>query len=394
MRSDGAGAAEAGAAGAAAPVKPARKERDPFFDNAKFLAILLVVVGHALGSLLNVPLAKGVYMFIYMFHMPLFIVITGYFSRNWTFSSGKARKLITTVGVPYVIFETAYSLYAWLVNGGELKISLLDPYYLTWFLCALFLWRLSTPVWQQIRWPLAVALVISLLSYMTTMGGLLDIHRVVGLVPFYVLGLMLKPEHFEIIKKPMVRVLGILLLVAAFGLSFLTMDRMAKGWVYWNTSSDHLGVSNLTGLAMRLAMFTCAIVLLFSFLAIVPRRRTWFTALGAYTLYAYLLHGFLTKAISFAGLRKVDAVASPAGVLALIALSLLVGTLLCTPPVVRCTSWLLEPKLDRVFTKLRRPTPKRPTPRHAADPNGATATDGTATTPSVDKITVGAESRR
>ncbi|MCP9967344.1 acyltransferase family protein [Actinomadura madurae] len=199
---------------ATTPAPRPAKKRDPFFDNAKYFAILLVVAGHSLANLLNVPLAKGLYIFIYMFHMPLFIVITGYFSRNWTFAGGKARKLITNVGVPYVVFEVAYSLYDWLAGRNELEISLLNPYYLTWFLCALFMWRLSTPVWQQIRWPLAVALVFALLSYMSDIGGTFDIHRVLGLLPFYVLGLCLKPVHFELLKKPIARPIGAVVLAA------------------------------------------------------------------------------------------------------------------------------------------------------------------------------------
>ncbi|GAA2623743.1 acyltransferase family protein [Actinomadura fulvescens] len=341
-------------AATAAPA-PARKERDPFFDNAKFLAILLVVVGHAIAGLMHVPLAKGLYLFIYMFHMPLFIVITGYFSRNWTFAGGKARKLITNVGVPYVVFEFAYSTYDWLVGRNELEISLLKPYYLTWFLCALFLWRLSTPVWQQIRWPLAVAMGFSLLSYMSELGGTFNIHRVIGLLPFYVLGLMLKPEHFELIKKSKARVAGFAVLGAGLAAAYLAMDRMSKGWVYWRDPHSHFNVDNVTGSVMRLAMFACATVLLFAFLAIVPRRRMWFTSLGAATLYAYLLHGFVTRLLSFAGWWKLDWMATTPGVLVVIAGALVVGTLLCSPPVVRCMSWALEPKMTWAFTPLKRP---------------------------------------
>src|SRR3954447_23866114 len=178
---------------------PARQARDPFFDNAKFMAIVLVVAGHSIVDLRDVRVAHAIYLFVYTFHMPVFIVITGYFSRNFTFGGGKARKLITNLGVPYVIFETAYSVYHWGVGNSRLQISLLDPYFLTWFLMALFLWRLSTPVWQQIRWPVAIAVGISLLGGMSSLPDDLEMNRTFGLVPFYVLGLMLKPEHFEML---------------------------------------------------------------------------------------------------------------------------------------------------------------------------------------------------
>ncbi|NYE17060.1 acyltransferase family protein [Actinomadura citrea] len=337
----------------------ARKVRDPFFDNAKYFAILLVVAGHSLANLLNVPLAKGLYLFIYMFHMPLFIVITGYFSRNWTFSGGKARKLITNVGVPYVVFEFAYSLYDWLAGRNHLEISLLNPYYLTWFLCALFMWRLSTPVWQQIRWPLAVATVFALLSYMSDLGGTFDIHRVIGLLPFYVLGLTLKPVHFELLKKPIARPIGAVVLAAGLAGSYLVMNHMSRSWIYWKHANFELGVGNLTGTVVRIAMFAAAVVLVAAFLSLIPRGRYWFTALGSYTLYAYLLHGFVTRLLNFTGWWGADWMHTPAGVAIVVAGALVVGTFLCSKPVVRTMSWALEPKMTRVFTPLRRPARSR-----------------------------------
>ncbi|MFI0357204.1 acyltransferase family protein [Actinomadura sp. 9N407] len=339
----------------AAPPAPKRKERDPFFDNAKFLAILLVVIGHSLAYRLEVPAAKGLYMFIYMFHMPMFIVVTGYFSRNWTFAGGKARKLITNVGVPYVVFEIAYSLYDWVVGRNKMEISLLDPYFLTWFLCALFFWRLSTPVWQQIRWPLAVALVFSLLSYMSELGDTFNIHRVIGLLPFYVLGLLLKPEHFELLKRPAARILGWLTLTGGLVLMYPAMEYMNRSWIYWKDPHGELGVGNLTGTAMRLAMFVAATLLVAAFLAVVPKRRTWFTHLGATTLYAYLLHGFVTRLLDFTDWWEAAWLNTIPGVIAVIAGAAVVGTFLCSKPVVICMRWALEPKMTWAFTPLRRP---------------------------------------
>ncbi|MBX6769463.1 MAG: acyltransferase family protein, partial [Actinomadura rubrobrunea] len=368
-----------GAGGGGKGAAPRRKERDPFFDNAKFLAILLVVVGHSIAGLMEVPLAKGLYIFIYMFHMPLFIVITGYFSRHWSASPGKARKLITNVGVPYVVFETAYSTYDWLVGRNELEISLLKPYYLTWFLCALFMWRLSTPVWQQIRWPLAVALGFSLMSYMSELGGTFNIHRVIGLLPFYVLGLMLRPEHFEIIKRPLSRVCGVAVLAGGLACAYLVMDHMSRDWIYWKDPHSKLGVDNVTGTFMRLGMMICATALVFAFLSVVPRRRTWFTKLGAYTLYTYLLHGFYTRLLKFLGWWDLPWMNTTPGVLAIIAIALVVGTVLCTKPVVRCMSWALEPKMTWAFTRFRHlgagPSAKskarKPRPPQAPSPSNA-----------------------
>ncbi len=335
---------------------PPRRGRDPYFDNAKFMAILLVVSGHSIVDLRDVRLAHALYLFVYTFHMPVFIVITGYFSRNFTFSGGKARKLITNLGVPYVIFETAYSTYHWAVGSSAFQISLLDPYYLTWFLMALFLWRLSTPVWQQIRWPVAMAVVISMLAGMSTLPPVLEMNRVFGLVPFYVLGLMLKPAHFELLKHPRARVLGALTLVAAFAFTLFVADpHMTTEWVYWRTGNAGMHVNNLVGTGMRLGLMTGATILVGAFLALVPAHRTWFTGLGGATLYAYLLHGFFTKLMEYMGWFDAPFLHTLGGVLGTAMVGAVLATLLCTPPVRKIMHWALEPDMSWAFVPLRRP---------------------------------------
>lgn len=75
----------------------------------------------------------------------MFIVISGYFSRSFDLSPKRVRRLITGVVVPYVVFEVAYALHRRVSEDPGNDISLLDPTYLLWFLCALFVWRLTTP---------------------------------------------------------------------------------------------------------------------------------------------------------------------------------------------------------------------------------------------------------
>ena len=58
-------------------------KRIPYFDNLKFILIYFVVLGHFLAPLRGViPGVKFIYMIIYVFHMPLFIFILGYFSKS------------------------------------------------------------------------------------------------------------------------------------------------------------------------------------------------------------------------------------------------------------------------------------------------------------------------
>ena len=164
--------------GAAEPVPG--KPRDPFFDNAKYLAIVLVAIGHAWEPLRSG--SRGVtalYTLVYAVHMPAFIVVSGYFSRSFRATPPQIRRLLTGVVVPYVVFETAYTLFTrWTDHQPDRAVSLLDPLYLTWFLAALFVWRLTTPVWNHVRHPLPLALAVAMLATLSpSIGNDLDLQR-------------------------------------------------------------------------------------------------------------------------------------------------------------------------------------------------------------------------
>ena len=57
--------------------------RNPHADNARFVLIALVVIGHGMGQLRDhSPLLKAAYYFIYLFHIPAFVYLSGSLSRT------------------------------------------------------------------------------------------------------------------------------------------------------------------------------------------------------------------------------------------------------------------------------------------------------------------------
>jgi len=57
-----------------------RAAREPFWDNVRFVAIALVVVGHSVEKLADSDLMAALYFVIYAFHMPLFAFVCGRFA--------------------------------------------------------------------------------------------------------------------------------------------------------------------------------------------------------------------------------------------------------------------------------------------------------------------------
>ncbi|WP_406008936.1 acyltransferase family protein [Streptomyces sp. NBC_00637] len=328
-------------------------KRDAFFDNAKYLAIVLVAMGHAWESLKgDSRVLTAAYVLLYTFHMPAFIVISGFFSRSFDGSPAKLKRLVTGVVVPYIVFETAYPLLKTYVGGAPQDISLLDPYYLTWFLCALFIWRLTTPLWKLVRHPLPVALGIAMLASATpNIGGDLDLPRVLQFLPFFVLGLNLKPEHFALVRRRWFRIAAVPVFAFALAFSWWAVPRMNSGWLYHRNSAQELGVPWWVGPVMQLALFGCSLLLTACFFSWVPGRTMWFTALGAGTLYGYLTHGLLIKTADYRGWFDHPALHRPLGEIAVTVVVAVAITLLCTGPVRRVLRFVMEPRMDWAFKR-------------------------------------------
>ncbi|MEV6124113.1 acyltransferase family protein [Streptomyces sp. NPDC052077] len=331
------------------------RQRDAFFDNAKYLAIVLVAMGHAWGQILDGNRSvEALYRFVYTFHMPAFIVISGYFSRTFDLSPKRVRRLVTGVVVPYVVFEVVYSLHRRVVDDTpDHPISLLDPTYLLWFLCALFIWRLTTPIWQTVRWPLPISLVIAALASMApSVGNDLNMQRVLQFLPCFVLGLLLRPEHFSLVRRRSARIAAVPVCAVAVAVAWWSVPRMDIAWFYRNAAAQATDAPWWSGPVVTMALFGCSVVLSACFFAWVPGRRMWFTALGAGTIYGYLLHGLLVRTGTYLGWFHAPVLDRPEGAIGLTVVGVAIVTLLCTRPVRRVLRCVVEPRMEWAFKPL------------------------------------------
>ncbi|MCH0566741.1 MULTISPECIES: acyltransferase family protein [unclassified Streptomyces] len=336
------------------PAPTVSRPRDAFFDNAKFLTIVLVAVGHAWEPLKGDSRAlEAAYRVVYAFHMPAFVIISGYFSRSFDMRPDRLRRLVTSVVVPYVLFEVAYTYFRRVVGHlHDQPISLLDPWYLTWFLCALFVWRLTSPLWRLVRLPLLVALGLAMLASASPgIGNDLDLQRVLQFLPYFVLGLCLRPEHFRWVRRRAVRVLSVPVFAGSLAVAWWSVPRVDASWLYHSDSAQELHAAWWAGPVMVLVLFGCAVLLTACFLSWSPGRRLWCTALGAGTLYGYLLHGFLAKGSDYAGWYDHAWLHGPAGEILVTVLAATAVTLLCTPPVQRVFRFAMEPRMAWAFRR-------------------------------------------
>jgi fucose 4-O-acetylase-like acetyltransferase len=202
---------------ARAPAPALRKPaRDPWFDNAKFALVTLVVTGHMWTLLSDAGAKVWLYDFLYYWHVPAFVIVTGYLSRNFDYSHERLRALFRTVVVPYMVFELLLALFRVYVGHEDINDIWADPHWPMWYLAALFFWRLLTPPFRRASYAaIPIAVVVSLVAGIRATDWL-DLARVLGLLPFFVIGISLRKEHFEVLHRRWVRVAGVAVLAVIF----------------------------------------------------------------------------------------------------------------------------------------------------------------------------------
>ncbi len=127
------------------------KKRIVTFDVLKCLAIYLVIWGHCIGSLANAGDGSDlVYRIIYSFHMPLFMMMSGYFATSsmesapWAFLKKKFMQLIFPCilwgALCWVFLESIHSFHYGNPEFSDFGL-LSDFYWLSdfWFLKSCFI---------------------------------------------------------------------------------------------------------------------------------------------------------------------------------------------------------------------------------------------------------------
>ena len=339
---------------------PTTKTRVPLWDNARFIAVTLVVIGHSIQRMTGASDgAYTIYLLIYSFHMPAFAVISGYFSKSGAPGPSQLKRVLTDILLPYFIMESIWSVVQFLVEGRQ-DFNPTKPSWTLWFLLALAIFRLVLPYLALIRFPLAWAVLLSIgIGYMSNVDSTFALSRTFGILPFFVLGWKLKQWGLidrwnEASARASLSVRGCAIVVLGAWLAVIIPNaddfrRMSlQHWFFFDDSYAAMDANPWWAGAARLGVIVLATVLIAAFLVLVPRVNTPVTSWGQATMYIYLLHTFVLYPIRESGiLQGADppALLLPGMILAAIAISLALGT----PIVRRVFRPLIEPRASWLF---------------------------------------------
>ncbi|MBC7630137.1 acyltransferase family protein [Aeromicrobium sp.] len=349
------------------------KERVAYLDNARYWVMLLVVIGHSLTEFVVMDSAKGVYTWVYSFHMPFFILISGYTARHYVGDFRQIRRIVSTLLVPYLLVETSLQLITKHYDSYPDHLMILSPQWLGWFLAALFIWRITTPIWRALKYPITTAIVISLLAGLIEIPNVLALPKVLGLLPFWVIGLHMNRELFIKLGDWRIRLASVFVLVTSFVICELYSHPWETDWLLWKDryAEAPLNAGPWEGMMQRGELLLVGGLLTFATLSLIPRRRSITTVLGGRTFYCYLLHGFIIILLDrqFDLWNRLEPYGAKA-VLGCIIVAIMLANLLMTKPVATIFRPLFEPRLTWLFREAAPPTVRVP-----ADQVPASATE-------------------
>lgn len=270
-------------------------KRDYLFDNLKVLLIFLVVFAHISENYINKDLyLKNLYIIIYIFHMPLFVFISGYFSKNVTNCREKSIKHLL---IPFVFFNTIYYLYSYFIVG-KTNFNVFEPGWTLWYLLSLFFWRFFLKDIIKLKrtiFILGTSLILGLLvGIIETNTYFLSFSRTFAFLPFFLLGYYANSNLIKKIKKipPIVSSIGITLIGSGICI-LIKYFSLKYAILYLSTSYASLGLTIVQGVVIRIMFYASSALMCIFVINLIPISEYKISKLGEKTIVIYVGHIYL-----------------------------------------------------------------------------------------------------
>ena len=326
-------------------------QRNYAFDNLKGLLVFLVVFGHLIQFTRGKaePIVGYTYTGIYLFHMPLFVFISGYFSKK------ENPKRLIELFLVYALWQVGITpLFLSIttdVSYIETVESVLNPTNHHWYLFSLITWRILTPYLAKLKHMIPLSFILGTLiglspllaqlSPATKDASLFSFGRTIGFFPFFLMGYFFQPKQFEQLRQkinPWVGV-GCFLTLVVFGVYFLNSQtelfikpQMINKILFMREAFINFLNHPLQGIGLRAVCYLLQLGFVFSALSFVNQRKTILSTIGQHSFFIYISHGMLILTLNklyFSQQSSFDAISVLIGAFITTTLYCL---LLCTRP--------------------------------------------------------------
>lgn len=275
-------------------IQPVHEPRQSRLDFLKLLLVLLVIAGHVIE---RYSLGQGqvIYRWLYLFHMPAFIFLSGMFSHALLDARG-GQRLLATVVLPLIVHQLALKgLDAYWFNR-PFALGLSVPYWALWYLMSLLLWRLLLPLIMGTPHPLLLAITLSLAAgWFKDFGYAWSLSRTLVYLPFFVAGHLYAIAHGRTLPPttPGRLLQATAILFALLGIAWSTQQQHIT-WLYASFAYADFASSALQGVGWRSLQLLAGAAGIFAILRM-ALAIPGISPLGQYSMAIFISHIYLLK---------------------------------------------------------------------------------------------------
>ncbi len=280
------------------------KSRDFYFDTLKGFLILFVIIGNSL-ELANPKNINTHYfiLFLYIFHMPLFTFVSGYFSK---LSSRTTVEKVKYTFKLYIIAQLSYIIFYKYILGNEgYEFEFMHSQWTLWYLLSLTCWYiLSDYVTNKKKWIICSILVSLIIGFDNSVSSVGSLSRTLFFFPFFILGMSFNKNYIDILKKHKFKLLIVscIILFVLYILSNKIEIELLFEFEPYSNFSDNL----FFPLFIRCFHYLGSLIIGSFILCLIPERKTIISLLGRNSLILYLLHGAISYILIGYGYTKYD----------------------------------------------------------------------------------------
>ncbi len=263
------------------------RTRVPVFDNIKFFLIILVVFGHLKRIGCFIP--WSIYKIIYSFHMPLFILMSGYFtSKNK--DTQKFWRSNLNLALLFVIFSAITSCVNVFVYHRPAFRSIFIPHFALWYILCMIYWRLIihyTP--EKVLkspWFMIGALSVSVLPNIFPLNYC-AFSRCLTFFPYFLLGWLCR--QYQWIDKLNNLKLGHRNTIIIGSIICCIIAIKIPSGIFWGNTPLDLPLIKI----LVFKLIACVIALINALTVYIVMPKTKGIKEGQYTLFYYLFHTIL-----------------------------------------------------------------------------------------------------
>ncbi len=270
------------------------KARIQKWDILKLILIFLVVFGHVCEQYHG---STGIFFFIYSFHMPLFIFVSGLFSKR-TINEKRYDKIFTYLLL--YLFIKCISFFSGVINKGTVYFSLFKETGVPWYAFAIFAFCLITVLLRSIKpkYVFIGSIILACLAgYDREIFSFLVSSRIIVFYPFFYAGYALNPNTVnEKLSSKRVKITSAGVIVGYIAILSIFFDEMRFLKPLLSGQNHFFRLEKLAeyGALFRLGYYAVVFLLCAAIISLVPNNigKGTLAKLGSRSVQVYALHYF------------------------------------------------------------------------------------------------------